>query len=163
MRFLHQSEPEAAFGASPPRFAFANSNHIASLPTTETQQRLFRLWQDVLGLDTMKVEDDFFALGGHSLLATKLVSRIREEFNVAFALRKVFEHPTIAGLAGEIDILVLQNENVDQKSEEIPQVTQRENLPLSFAQQRLWFLDKLEPQNPAYNIMVGFRLNGQLN
>ncbi|MDJ0732638.1 MAG: amino acid adenylation domain-containing protein [Nostocaceae cyanobacterium] len=154
LRYLQQSEPEAAI---------ANNNQVASPPTTQTQQRLYKLWQDVLGIDTIGVEDDFFALGGHSLLATKLVSRIREEFNISFPLRKVFEYPTIAGLAGEIDALGLENQQPEEQKQEIPKVTQRENLPLSFAQQRLWFLDKLEPQNPAYNIMVGFRLTGQLN
>jgi amino acid adenylation domain-containing protein len=146
-----------------PEHSGAIANNMTILPTTPTQQKLSTLWKDVLSLDFIGVEDDFFALGGHSLLATKLVSRIREEFNTAFPLRKVFEFPTIAGLAQEIDTLVLQNESVEKTTEDIPRVTQRENLPLSFAQQRLWFLDKLEPNNPAYNIMVGFRLNGKLN
>ncbi|MEC4812262.1 MAG: amino acid adenylation domain-containing protein [Scytonema sp. PMC 1069.18] len=146
-----------------PENSGAIAKNVTIQPTTETQQKLSNIWKDVLGVEFIGVEDDFFALGGHSLLATKLVSRIREEFNAAFALRKVFEYPTIAGLAQEIDTLVLQNESVEKTTEEIPRVTQRENLPLSFPQQRLWFLDKLEPNNPAYNIMVGFRLNGQLN
>ena len=132
-------------------------------PNTSTQERLCRLWQDVLNLENISIDSDFFQLGGHSLLATKLVSRIREEFDLAFPLRKIFECPTVESLAEQIDLLSLQSNNTIPKDELIPRVTQRENLPLSFAQQRLWFLDRLEPNNPAYNIMSGFRLQGNLD
>jgi amino acid adenylation domain-containing protein len=132
-------------------------------PTTRTQERLCKLWSDVLGLDGIGITDDFFHLGGHSLLATKLVSRIREEFNLALPLRSAFEYPTVAGLAERIDQLAADSDNAKVENDIIPRVFHRENLPLSFAQQRLWFLDQLEPDNPAYNIVVGFRMDGRLN
>ncbi len=141
----------------------AIANNTLIRPITSTQERLCKLWQDVLGIDSIGIEDDFFLLGGHSLLATRLVSRIREEFNLAFPLRKVFEHPTVASLAEQIDQLALTSNHTTTEEDIIPRVSQRENLPLSFAQQRLWFLDRLEPNNAAYNIMVGFHLNGSLH
>nr|WP_201280317.1 non-ribosomal peptide synthetase [Hassalia byssoidea] len=153
-----------------PERDLAIRNAIASLhakqsfvqPTTSTQQRLCTIWSDVLSIDSISVTDDFFYLGGHSLIATKLVSRIREEFNLALPLRKVFEHPTVAGLAEEIDRLAVVSDGNIQK-DIIPRIAQRENLPLSFSQARLWFLDLLEPNNAAYNMAIAFRLNGDLN
>ncbi|MBD2603275.1 amino acid adenylation domain-containing protein [Scytonema hofmannii FACHB-248] len=132
-------------------------------PTTPTQAKLCEIWNDVLGIDRIGVTDDFFHLGGHSLLATKLVSRIRERFNLAFPLRTVFEYPTIAGLAGEIERLAVGSDMGNASLDIIPLTTERQNLPLSFSQSRLWFLDLLEPNNPAYNIAVAFRLDGTLN
>jgi amino acid adenylation domain-containing protein len=131
-------------------------------PTTSTQQRLCRIWSDVLNIDSIGVTDDFFYLGGHSLIATKLVSRIREEFNLALPLRTVFEHPTVAGLAEEIERLAVVSDGKTQ-NKIIPRIAQRENLPLSFSQARLWFLDLLEPNNAAYNMAIAFRLDGDLN
>jgi len=131
--------------------------------TTPTEKKLSQLWIDVLGIDKIGVTEDFFHLGGHSLLATKLVSRIREEFNLALPLRKVFEHSTIAGLAEEIERLAVVSDSTNTPQDIIPRLAHRENLPLSFSQSRLWFLDLLSPNNPAYNISVAFRLDGNLN
>ncbi len=131
-------------------------------PTTSTEERLCKLWGDVLGLETVGIKDDFFQLGGHSLLATKLVSRIREEFDLALPLRAVFEHPTVGGLAEQIDVLDAKSDKVTTQKDVIQRVQERDKLPLSFSQARLWFLDKLEPNNPAYNIVVGFRMDGSL-
>ncbi|QYX31215.1 non-ribosomal peptide synthetase [Sphaerospermopsis torques-reginae] len=131
--------------------------------TTPTEKKLFQLWIDVLGIDQISVTEDFFHLGGHSLLATKLVSRIREEFNIALPLRAVFEHSTISGLGTEIDHLGALNNCKTTQQDIIAVIPNRENLPLSFSQSRLWFLDLLEPNNAAYNISVAFRLEGNLN
>ncbi|MDR9897010.1 amino acid adenylation domain-containing protein [Aetokthonos hydrillicola Thurmond2011] len=133
-------------------------------PQTSTQNILCLVWRSVLGLDHLGITDNFFELGGHSLLATKLVSRIREQFNIVLPLRAIFEHPTVIELAEEVDKLLLQrDQHKDLAKYEISQVKNRDNLPLSFAQQRLWFLNQLEPDNPAYNIVVGFRLHGILD
>ncbi|OHY35864.1 non-ribosomal peptide synthetase [Cylindrospermopsis raciborskii CS-508] len=131
-------------------------------PKTPTEYKLSQLWMDVLGIDKIGVTEDFFHLGGHSLLATKLVSRIREEFNVALPLRSIFEYSTIARLGDEIDCLIDVNTTKTGPEDIIP-VSNRENLPLSFSQSRLWFLDLLEKENAAYNISVAFRLEGDLN
>jgi amino acid adenylation domain-containing protein len=131
--------------------------------TTSTEKKLSQLWIDVLGIDKIGITEDFFHLGGHSLLATKLVSRIREEFSLALPLRAVFEYSTIGGLADEIDSLSLVSNSTNTPQDIISHLTHRENLPLSFSQSRLWFLDLLEPNTPAYNISVAFRLDGNLN
>ncbi|PNK21304.1 amino acid adenylation domain-containing protein [Cylindrospermopsis raciborskii] len=131
-------------------------------PKTPTEYKLSQLWMDVLGIDKIGVTEDFFHLGGHSLLATKLVSRIREEFNVALPLRSIFEYSTIARLGDEIDCLIDVNTTKTGPEDIIP-VSNRENLPLSFSQSRLWFLDLLGKENAAYNISVAFRLEGDLN
>ncbi|MDF5724715.1 MAG: amino acid adenylation domain-containing protein [Rhizonema sp. PD37] len=132
-------------------------------PQTSTQNKLCQLWIRVLGLDRLDITDNFFQLGGHSLLATKLVSRIRDQFDIALPLRAIFEHPTVIELAEEIDKLLSDDQDKNLPLDTILPIKNRQNLPLSFAQQRLWFLDKLEPNNPAYNILVGFRFDGNLN
>ena len=131
-------------------------------PNTPTQERLSTIWSDVLGIECMGLTQDFFQLGGHSLLATKLVSRIREEFQVGLPLRTVFEYPTLVGQAEQIDLLDANRVDTTNQSICIP-IAPKENLPLSFAQARLWFLDRLEPNNPAYNIVVAFRMDGRLH
>jgi hypothetical protein len=107
------------------------------------------------------VEDNFFELGGHSLLATQVLVRVREVFGVEVGLRKLFEEPTIRGLAANIE-----NELRGGKQQAMPaleRVSRDEELVLSFAQQRLWFLDQLEPGSTAYNIPAALRLKGNLN
>ncbi|KKJ01833.1 condensation domain-containing protein, partial [Burkholderia gladioli] len=102
--------------------------------------------------------DHFFELGGHSLLATQLVSRLRRELGIELPLAAVFEAPTLAALAQRLD----QAEPA-ARDEPIEPVDRDAPLPLSFAQQRLWFLDQLQPGNPAYHVPVAARLEGELD
>ncbi len=124
---------------------------------------------DLLRLDArgIAVDDNFFALGGHSLLATQLVSRLREAFQVELPLRAVFEAPTIAGLASRIErALAIAG---SRPAPPIAPIARREPngrerpLPLSFAQERLWFLQILEPASSVYNMMGAVRLLGRLD
>jgi alpha-ketoglutarate-dependent taurine dioxygenase len=104
------------------------------------------------------VADNFFELGGHSMLATQVVSRIRERFQVDLPLRALFQHPTVAGLVEEVARL----ETIDETAN----ISRRKVLSpcsLSFAQERLWFVDQFEPGSVAYNLTAGLRLNGDLN
>ncbi len=113
-------------------------------PRDDTERTLAELWQELLGIARVGVDDDFFALGGHSLLATRLVSRIRSRLGIEVAVRAVFDAPTIAGLAGELAL---------RTGREAPAVhvqARPERPPLSFAQHRLWFLHQLEPDSPTY-------------
>ncbi|MBE9167115.1 amino acid adenylation domain-containing protein [Pleurocapsales cyanobacterium LEGE 06147] len=131
-------------------------NYIA--PRTPTEEKIADIWREVLNLKQVGIHDNFFELGGHSLLATQVVSKIRQSWSVELPLRKLFELPTIAELAVELE----------QSSEraEIPPikpVSRDRDIPLSFAQQRLWFLAQLEPDNPAYNIPEALRLQGRLD
>src|SRR5262249_5416212 len=107
------------------------------------------------------VEDDFFALGGHSLLATQLVSRLRTLLGIELPLRSLFEAPTLAALA----------ERVEQARQlapalELPPIVpapRQPPLPLSFAQERHWFLYQLEPGSAGFNVPAVFELNGRLD
>jgi amino acid adenylation domain-containing protein len=122
------------------------------------EELLADLWRRVLKVDRVGRHDDFFALGGHSLLATQLLSRIRETFQVDLPLRSLFEETTLEGLARRIASARRQGEDV-----EIPPlvpVPRGEAPPLSFAQERLWFLDQLEPGRATYNIPSALRVSG---
>ncbi|MEV4616965.1 amino acid adenylation domain-containing protein, partial [Kitasatospora sp. NPDC049258] len=122
-------------------------------PRTKTERALCELYAEVLGLGGVGVEDDFFALGGHSLLVTKLVSRIRAEFGVELAIRTVFEASAVAALAERIG--AAEEARSALRGGERPAV-----VPLSFAQQRLWFLNRFEDAGSTYNIPIGLRLSG---
>ncbi|MBU8901094.1 non-ribosomal peptide synthetase, partial [Corallococcus sp. M34] len=109
--------------------------------------------------DRVGIHDDFFALGGHSLLATQVVSRIRSDLRVELPLRALFEAPTVAALALRIDS---RGPTASLAPPLLPS-SRDVALPLSFAQQRLWLIDQLEPQSPAYNIPSALHLHGGLN
>jgi len=129
-------------------------------PRTPYEEKLAKIWCDVLHLERVGVEDNFFELGGHSLLVTQVVSRIRTAFDIDLPLRSVFEAPTVAGLAEQIQAAGSTGGMLS-----IPQRVDgadQSNLPLSFAQERLWFLDQLAPGSDAYNIPYAIRLIGPL-
>jgi amino acid adenylation domain-containing protein len=130
-------------------------------PRGPTEELLVELWAGLLGIDVVGVHDNFFDLGGHSLLATQLVSRVREAFQVEIPLRRLFEVPTVAGLAETIEAVRQAAQNLLPPP--ILPVPRNGDLALSFAQQRLWFFDRLKPGNPAYNIPAAVRLKGPFN
>ncbi|MDZ7319565.1 MAG: amino acid adenylation domain-containing protein, partial [candidate division KSB1 bacterium] len=130
-------------------------------PRTPTEEKLARIWSQVLGVEKIGVNDNFFELGGHSLLATQLVSRIRDEFEIELPLRSIFEVPFVAELAKKIDIAKLSEPGLEAPP--IVPISRDQELPLSFAQQRLWFLDQLEPNSPFYNIPEAVRFKGHLD
>lgn len=128
---------------------------------TPVEKSLADVWARVLRRERIGLHDDFFELGGHSLLAIRLLARVREQFNVELSLREFFAAPTLANVAARIQ--ELQESKSFSRINALQPVTRDENLPLSFAQQRLWFVDQLEPNNPAYNIFAAVRLGGRLN
>jgi amino acid adenylation domain-containing protein len=128
---------------------------------TPAEEIISAIWAEVLKLDQVGVHDNFFELGGHSLLATQVVSRIRQIFQVDLPLRTLFEAPTVSGLAEKT--LALQRAAQTMQAPPLKTAPRDQALPLSFAQQRLWFLDKLEPNNPLYNVPHVVRLRGPLN
>uniref|UniRef100_UPI000DE2394F non-ribosomal peptide synthetase n=1 Tax=Nonomuraea lactucae TaxID=2249762 RepID=UPI000DE2394F len=130
-------------------------------PRTPTEERLAAIWADLLGRDRVGVTDDFFALGGHSLLALRLVARLREAFGAEVPLRRCFETPTIAGLAPLLDARDAP-ESTTAAPLAIPPAPVGPATP-SHAQTRLWFLDQLDPGNPAYNVAWAERLTGPLD
>lgn len=138
---------------------FTETEHIYVAPSSETEITLTELWQDILNLEKIGIHDNFFEVGGHSLLATQVVSRVREKLEIEIPLRNVFEFPTIAELALAIDS---QKGTAGIQLPPIEPVSRDRDLPLSFAQQRLWFLDQLEPESTAYNIPTAVRVRGEL-
>ncbi|MGI9290684.1 MAG: non-ribosomal peptide synthase/polyketide synthase [Gammaproteobacteria bacterium] len=127
-------------------------------PETATQETLTEIWSGILGIERIGINDDFFALGGHSLLATQLASRIRDRLNIQLPLIALFNHPTIAGLAAEID-----GSGTEAADAVITACDRSQPLPLSFAQQRLWFLNQLEGPSSTYNVPLAIDLEGNLN
>jgi amino acid adenylation domain-containing protein len=127
-------------------------------PRTPDEELLAGIWADVLGIDSICIYDNFFELGGHSLLATQIMSRIRDTFKVELPLRDLFASPTIASL----------NKNIQAARHQsllppIKPVDRSAPLHLSFAQQRLWFLNQSEGPNAIYNMAAALRLEGPLD
>src|SRR6185436_9229518 len=119
------------------------------------------IWEDVLGLGAIGRNENFFELGGHSLAATQVMSRIREAFDVEVGVRKLFETPTVEGLAEAVE-----KERRGGRGLNAPRLlraTREGDVPLSFAQQRLWFLQQLEPVSGAYNLAMPVRVRGTLS
>ena len=130
-------------------------------PRTPIEEVVAGIWAEVLRVQQVGVHDDFFALGGHSLLATQVISRVRQACKTELPLRALFEAPTVAGLCGLIEKAARTEQGAPAPP--IVAVPRNQELPLSFAQQRLWFLDQLEPDNPFYNIPQGLRMRGDLD
>ncbi|HEX7182941.1 MAG TPA: amino acid adenylation domain-containing protein [Thermoanaerobaculia bacterium] len=130
-------------------------------PRTATEEVLAGIWSQILGLERVGVDDNFFELGGHSLIATRVTSRMRETFNVDIQVRKVFEAPTVGELAAEVDAALRSTAGLEVPP--IVPVPRDQPIPMSFSQQRLWFLQQLEPESPAYNIFGAMRMIGALD
>ncbi|MFG3283165.1 amino acid adenylation domain-containing protein [Streptomyces sp. NPDC048111] len=125
-------------------------------PRDPVEEALCGLYAQVLGVETVGVEDSFFDLGGHSLLATKLVSRARAALRTALSVRDVFEAPTVAELA-------LRARTGGRPRPALTPAPRTGGLPLSSAQRRLWFLNRLDPESAAYNMPLAVRLFGALD
>jgi acyl carrier protein len=129
-------------------------------PRTPIEEGLAEIWCAVLHVERIGVHDNFFELGGHSLLATQVMSRVRNTFQVDLPLHELFDAPTIAGLAVRI---AGSSEEGGSGGPSLVRVSREGRLPLSFAQQRLWFIDQLEPQSSLYNLPMALRLGGVLD
>ncbi|MBV9772837.1 MAG: amino acid adenylation domain-containing protein, partial [Gemmatimonadetes bacterium] len=133
----------------------SHAEHTA--PRTATEEVLAGIWAEVLKTGRVGVEENFFELGGHSLLATQVVSRARQAFGVELPLRALFEAPTVAELSSRVE--VLRGAGISLAPPIVP--VPREGMPpLSFAQQRLWVVDRLEPGSATYNMPYALRLRG---
>ncbi|HYO54438.1 non-ribosomal peptide synthetase, partial [Archangium sp.] len=130
-------------------------------PRTPTEQLLASLWAQVLHTDKVGLHDNFFELGGHSLLATQVTSRVRSSFGVELPLRALFEAPTLEALASRLDSASREGQGL--KLPPPRPVARTGGLPLSFAQQRLWFIEQLEPGLPTYHIPLALSMEGTLD
>ncbi|HEX2077915.1 MAG TPA: amino acid adenylation domain-containing protein, partial [Longimicrobium sp.] len=132
-------------------------------PRTPTEELLAGIFAEVLGVERVGAHDGFFELGGHSLLATRAASRARVAFGVEVPLRAIFEAPTAADLAVVVDGLLREGAGVAAPPVvPVPRDPLRA-FPLSFAQQRLWFIDRLQPGSAAYNLPAAMRIRGALD
>jgi amino acid adenylation domain-containing protein len=130
-------------------------------PASALEESLAALWREVLHLESVGARDNFFDLGGHSLYAVQLFSRVRQRFGIEIKFQGFFQDPTVAGLAA----LVEQAQEAAQRilGDVIPRIARGGPLPLSYAQERLWYLDRLAPGSRAYNCSYFFRLHGRLD
>jgi amino acid adenylation domain-containing protein len=127
-------------------------------PRNETEELLTRIWQQLLGIERIGIYDNFFKIGGHSLLAMRLVAAIRRELDTELTIKSLFLYPTVAGLTAH----VLSS----GKSVQLPPVEAVErpaHIPLSYSQERLWFIDQLEEGSVQYHLPAILRLEGKLN
>jgi amino acid adenylation domain-containing protein len=137
------------------------SSHAYVAPHNDTEQGLVAIWAEVLNIAPEKigVEDNFFELGGHTLLATRLISKIRSHLDVDLPLNAIFERTSVAKLAESV---------AAARKNEIPAIrpvdrTRFDRLPLSFAQERLWFINQLEPESAGYNVPGAVVVRGELD
>ncbi|MEH2059372.1 MAG: amino acid adenylation domain-containing protein [Nostoc sp.] len=130
-------------------------------PRNPIEEILAQIWQQVLKVELVGRDDDFFELGGHSLLGTQFISRVRTKLKVEIPLRSLFAAATIAQLAPLIQ--QLQQQDIELSAPPVLKRVENAEIPLSFAQQRLWFLDQLELNSASYNLSIGLRLVGTLN
>ncbi|MCB1054897.1 MAG: amino acid adenylation domain-containing protein, partial [Acidobacteria bacterium] len=145
----------AALGLVEPTSA-RDSGEAPVAPRNALEEELLALFRDLLGRRNLGVDDDFFRLGGHSLLAVQLVARVHDRFGVDLPLASLFTAPTVAALARQLAGLDASNTPV------LASASGDESAPLSFAQQRLWFLHRFDPASPAWGLPLGMRLRGRL-
>ncbi|HSU83361.1 MAG TPA: condensation domain-containing protein, partial [Thermoanaerobaculia bacterium] len=148
---------EAPVGPEPPPAPAAPRRTFSELPRTPLEEQLAAIWREVLGLERIGVHDDFFDLGGHSLLAHRVAMRIADQLDVDLDLQALFEMPTVAALAERI----AEGGMARAGERDLPAVT-GDSFPLSFAQQRLWLLDRIGRGDASYNLPAALRLEGAL-
>ncbi|MBB6286057.1 MULTISPECIES: non-ribosomal peptide synthetase [unclassified Pseudomonas] len=130
-------------------------------PETPLQQQVAAIWREVLGVPRIGLRDDFFALGGHSLLATQIISRTRQACDVELPLRTLFEASELGAFAEQVGLIQASGQRNQQTA--IATVDRSVPVPLSYSQQRMWFLWQMEPDSPAYNVGGMARLRGVLD
>ena len=144
-----------------PQHQLSDSGQPYEAPRTPNELLVAKVWAHVLKRDQVGIHDDFFALGGHSLIATQVVSRLRDALRIELPLRTLFEHTTVASLAARLERL-----DEAPRSEfggPIVRVPRGDSAPASLAQGSLWFLDRLAPGQPTFNISGAARLKGPLD
>ncbi|MGA9771371.1 MAG: amino acid adenylation domain-containing protein, partial [Blastocatellia bacterium] len=130
-------------------------------PRTPVEEILVGIWSSVLKLDDLGIHDNFFELGGHSLLATQVTARLQNALKIKLIVRDLFDAPTIAQLAARVEKALRSSEGIEEEA--IKGEERKEAGPLSYAQQRLWFMDQLDAGNPAFNVPAVVEMKGDLN
>ena len=125
---------------------------------SDVEQEIKKIWSKVLGVPTPHRRDDFFVLGGHSLLATQVISQLRQSFGIELPIAVIFERPTVAALTETVQAAL---DGTAEKTT-APAIRGTEEIDVSSTQQRLWFLNQLDPKSAQYHVPVAFRLAGSL-
>ncbi len=146
-----------------PEAGTAEGERILDTPRTPVEELIAGIWSGLLGLERVGRSGDFFELGGHSLLATRLAARLQAAFGIEIPLQTVFERPTVAALAEAVEQVRRTRAAGTGTPPPLVPTRRSADLPLSFAQERLWFLDQLEPGGTAYNVVGASALSGALN
>ncbi|HYP53657.1 MAG TPA: MupA/Atu3671 family FMN-dependent luciferase-like monooxygenase, partial [Pyrinomonadaceae bacterium] len=139
--------------------AEAKETYVA--PRTPVEEVLAATWAQVFRAERVGVFDNFFELGGHSLLATQVVARTRDTFQIELPVHSLFKTPTVAGLAEAVEAAMRAGRGVE--SPPLVRASREGEIPLSFGQQRLWFIDQFDRGNALYNVPMAIRLSGDLN
>src|SRR5215213_9393426 len=150
------------------------SDNGSAAAITETERVIADVWAEILEVEQVGPSDNFFELGGHSLIATQIISRLRKKFKVELPFRVIFEEQTVRAIGQKIEeSLAEKSQNTSQTSTgevtkpsssfTIKRALRNGPLPLSFAQERLWFLEQLDPGLPLYNVPAFVKLSGSLN
>jgi amino acid adenylation domain-containing protein len=142
-----------------PEYNLLSDNNFTA-PSTATEKIIATIWSQILGLEHISIHDNFFALGGHSLLVMQVINAITQELSREISLRQFFQAATIAELAVIIDSA---SANTPSKISILPGQINRNSAVLSFAQQRLWFLEQLEPGRADYHISSSYHCLGDIN
>ena len=130
-------------------------------PATPLEKTVAQIWEEVLGVPSIGIHDNFFDLGGDSLIAIQLIARLRTRLKGELSVRQIFDSPTIVGLAAE---LARDSALISEESDfPLVPVPRKQPLPLSFSQERFWLLDQLNPNDTMYHSNLAFRLHGKLN
>lgn len=144
----------AAVAVEPPSQAYVS-------PRGPTEEALASIWREVLQLERVSIHDNFFELGGHSLLAMRVLSRVRAAFGIDLPMVRLFEHPTVAGLAGCVEAeTTTVHPGVDTS---IVAVSRRQHAPLSVGQEHIWWMERFIPDTPLFNMPFAFRFSGALD
>ena len=160
-----QSSEKESFGQSSPGVKAVNARALLRnayvAPETDTELTISRIWWELLGVENLGAHDSFLEVGGDSLLAVQMLARLRQVFEVELPLRVVFEGPTVAALAEAVGAAAREKDAL--QLEPLHPAARGERLPLSFGQQRLWFLHQLMPDDDSYNISRSYNLRGRLD
>jgi amino acid adenylation domain-containing protein/FkbM family methyltransferase len=144
-----------------PELVSSPAGASAGAPRSPVEQILLDTWTELLAVGQLGINDNFFAFGGHSLLATRVISRLRTLFHIELPLRTLFEHPTVATLAAQVETAMRTQAGLTAPPMRV--VSRELAAPLSYAQERLWFLDQLIPGSSMYNLPIAVRVSGDLD
>ncbi len=149
--------------ALPPPEFLGGDQESTALPRTLAEERMTALWRELLGLSRVGIQESFFSLGGHSLLATRLLSRVRDTFGVEITFPALFSAPTIKAMAAILEGVLLREETVPASAAGDARGHRLERPPLSFSQQSLWLVERLQKAGGAYNLPAAIRFEGAVD